>query len=352
MSNNKKIFFYDAKPYDQQFFDEAKKKFGFEIQYCKAHLNRETVPLAKGFDVVCAFVNDVIDKKVIETLKQNGVQLIALRSAGYNNVDLKAAYNNIHVVRVPQYSPYAVAEHAVALMLTLNRKTHKAYYRTRDSNFAINGLLGFDMHDKTAGVIGTGKIGKCLISILKGFGMSVLAYDKYEDKASAKKMGFKYVGLSELYAQSNIVSLHCPLTKETYHMINDESIKQMKPGVMIINTGRGKLIETKALIKGLKNKKIGSSGLDVYEEENEYFFEDFSDTMIDDDMLARLLTFPNVLVTSHQGFFTKEALTNIANTTLQNIEDYFKGKHLANEICYRCGVDASKCKKKQKQRCF
>ena len=351
-NKNHKILFFDTKPYDEEYFNLANKKYGFQLQYCKANLNHDTVFMAKGFDVVSAFVNDTIDKKVIERLVQDKVGLIALRSAGYNNVDLKSVYNKVHVVRVPQYSPYAVAEHAIALMLALNRKTHKAYLRTRDGNFSIDGLLGFDMHGKTVGVIGSGRIGKCLISILKGFGMKIIVYDRYPDKALAAEMGFEYASLNELYIKSDIISLHCPLTKDTYHLINDQSIDQMKPGVMIINTGRGKLIETTALIKSLKTGKIGSAGLDVYEEESEYFFEDFSLKVISDDLLARLLTFPNVLITSHQGFFTKEALTNIANTTLENVKDFFSGQYLKNEICYKCGADASQCKKKAKQRCF
>ncbi|HBG61596.1 MAG: hydroxyacid dehydrogenase [Omnitrophica WOR_2 bacterium GWF2_38_59] len=347
-----KIFFYDTKPYDQHSFETANKKYNFDIQYFNGHLNYNSAGLSQGFNVVCPFVNDTIDKKTISILKNCGVELIALRSAGYNNVDLKAAYRNIHVVRVPSYSPYAVAEHAMALILSLNRKTHRAYYRTRDGNFSINGLLGFDLHEKTIGIIGTGKIGECLIDIALGFGMKVIAYDRYLDEKHAKERGFKYVTLEELYNESDVISLHCPLSKETYHLINEDSIKKMKKGVIIINTSRGKIIETESLIKGLKDKQIGAAGLDVYEEESQYFFEDFSSEMISDDMLARLLTFPNVLVTSHQGFFTQEALTNIANTTLQNIKDYFEGKFLENEICYRCGIDASECMKEQKKRCF
>jgi D-lactate dehydrogenase len=346
---SKKIFFYDTKPYDQQAFDEANKKFKFDIQYFNGHLHNKTACLSQGSDVVCAFVNDTVDKDVIKVLKDCHIQLIAMRSAGYNNVDLKAAYETIHVVHVPAYSPYAVAEHAAALMLSLNRKTHRAYYRTRDGNFSINGFLGFDMYAKTLGVLGTGKIGKCLIDIAFGFGMKVLAYDKYPDKQYEEERGFKYVTLDELYKESDIISLHCPLSSETYHLINEESIQLMKKGVMIINTGRGKLIKTDALIEGLKSGIIGSAGLDVYEEESEYFFEDFSNSMIDDDILARLLTFPNVLVTAHQGFFTKEALTNIANTTLENIKEYFDNGLLKNEICYKCDKG---CRKKDKKRCF
>ena len=349
MKKTPKIVFYDTKPYDRLSFDEANRKYGFEIQYLGGHLNESTARLCQGYNVICPFVNDTIDHKTIGILKECGVELIALRSAGYNNVDLKAAYNNIHVVRVPAYSPYAVAEHAMALILTLNRKTHRAYYRIRDGNFSINGFLGFDMHQKTIGVIGTGKIGRCLIDIAFGFGMKVIAYDKYIDEKYAKEKGFTYGTLDELYREADIISLHCPLSKETYHMINDQSINQMKKGVMIINTSRGKIIETESLIKGLKGKQIGAAGLDVYEEESEYFFEDFSSEMIGDDTLARLLTFPNVLVTSHQGFFTQEALTNIANTTLENVKEYFDGGFLKNEICYQCDQE---CQKKQGKRCF
>lgn len=344
-----RIAFFDTKPYDQKFFDKINSQYNFDIKYFMNRLNRDTAELVQGFNVVCVFVNDIVDREVIDILKQCGVKLIALRCAGYNNVDLKAAYRNINVVRVPAYSPYAVSEHAVALMLGLNRKIYRAYYRTRDSNFNINGLLGFDMYGKTAGVIGTGKIGKCLISILKGFGMNILCFDIHPDEAYAKNAGITYVTLSELYKKSDIISLHCPLTPQTHYMINEKSIAQMKDGVMIINTGRGKLIKTQALINGLKSGKIGGAGLDVYEEESNYFFEDFSASMISDDILARLLTFPNVLITSHQGFFTQEALTNIAKTTFGNIVEFFNGGYLENEICYHCGEP---CIKKDKKRCF
>jgi D-lactate dehydrogenase len=347
---NKKIAFFDAKPYDRQSFDRANTGFGFDITYYDAHINPQTVELAYGFDAVCAFVNDIINKKVIDNLFEHDIEIIALRSAGYNNVDFKAALGKVHVVRVPAYSPYAVAEHAAALILSLNRKTHRAYYRIRDGNFSINGLLGFDMNGKTAGIIGTGKIGRCLISILKGFGMEILAYDVYPDRDYKKEAGIKYVSLDELFERSDIISLHCPLTPETEHMINENSIKKMKDGVMIINTGRGKLIHTSALIKMLKAGKVGSAGLDVYEEESEYFFEDYSTQMISDDILARLITFPNVLITSHQGFFTSEALHNIAETTLENIKEFFDGGYLKNEICYKCGLE--QCLKKEKKRCF
>lgn len=344
-----KIAFFDTKPYDRKVFEENNTDFGFTIKYFKNHLSKDTVELTAGYDVVCAFVNDELSSEVVKTLSENNIKLIALRCAGYNNVDLKAVYNTIHVVRVPAYSPYAVAEHAVALMMSLNRKTHKAYYRTRDSNFAINGLLGYDMHGKTAGIIGTGKIGRCVIDILNGFGMNVIAFDKHQNEELVNTGKVRYVELEELYSTSDIITLHCPLTPETQYMINQDSIDQMKPGIMIINTGRGKLIDTKALIAGLKSGRIGSAGLDVYEEESDYFFEDFSSSMINDDVLARLLTFPNVLVTSHQAFFTQEALTNIAQTTLSNIKEFQEGGYLKNEICYRCDKD---CRKKAKKRCF
>ncbi len=354
MSQSKKILFYDTKPYDQQFFNEANKDFGFQIKYFSDHLNPKTAPhmVLEAFDAVCAFVNDTLNAGVIEILSQKGIGVIALRSAGYNNVDLKAAYEKVHVVRVPEYSPQAVAEHAVALMLGLNRKTHRAYSRTRDGNFSINGLLGFDMHKKTVGVVGTGRIGRALIPILKGFGMEVLAFDVMPNEDFAREAGFRYVDLDDLYARADIISLHAPLMSDTFHMIDEKSIAKMKDGVFIINTSRGALIKTEALIEALKNKKVGCAGLDVYEEESEYFFEDFSSTVISDDHLARLLTFPNVLLTSHQGFFTREALTNIARTTLQNLTDYFEGRQMVNEICYRCGKGPSECLRKKGKRCF
>ena len=327
------IAFFDAKPYDEASFDSHNKDFGFEFRYYEGQLNKDNAILAKGFEIVCAFVNATIDAEVIDILAENGVKLIALRSAGFNNVDLHAAKRkNIKVVRVPAYSPYAVAEHTLALMLTLNRKTHKAYSRTRDGNFALHGLMGFDMNGKTVGIIGTGKIAKILIVTLRAMGMRVLAYDIYPDYEFAKETGTEYTSLDEIYKESDIVSLHCPLTKETEHMINRTAITKMKDGVMIINTGRGKLIDTNALISGLKSKKIGFAGLDVYEEEEGYFFEDMSDFILDDDVLARLLSFNNVVVTSHQAFFTKEAMSNIAQTTLENIKDFVDGKPLVNEV--------------------
>ncbi|MDR1729536.1 MAG: 2-hydroxyacid dehydrogenase [Prevotellaceae bacterium] len=326
------IAFFDTKPYDSASFDSHNKDFGYEFHYYEAQLNKDSAVLAKGAEVVCAFVNATIDAKVIDTLVENGVKLIALRSAGFNNVDLQAAKGKIKVVRVPAYSPYAVAEHALALMLTLNRKTHKAYARTREGNFALHGLMGFDMHGKTAGIIGTGKIARILIKTLRAIGMQVLANDLFPDNDFAKETGITYTSLDDLFGKSDIISLHCPLTKETDHLVNHEAIAKMKDGVMIINTGRGKLIDTKALIKGLKSKKIGFAGLDVYEEEEEYFYEDTSDFLMEDDRLARLLSFNNVIITSHQAFFTKEALTNIAQTTLENIQEFVEGKPLTNEV--------------------
>ncbi len=327
-----KVAFFDTKPYDQASFNEVNQFYGFDIIYFKGHLNMNTVPLTKGIDAVCIFVNDVANAQVIDKLVENGVKLIALRCAGYNNVDLQACKGRISVVRVPAYSPHAVAEYTVALMLTLNRKIQRASWRTREGNFSLHGLMGFDMYGKTVGIIGIGKIAKILVEILHGFGMKILAYDVYPDEAYAKKHRITYVSLDELYAHSDIISLHCPLTEQTKHLINMDSIRKMKDGVMIINTGRGALIQANDLIEGLKIKKVGSAALDVYEEESEYFYEDKSDKIIDDDTLARLLSFNNVIVTSHQAFFTKEALSNIAHTTLQNMRDYQEGKELVNEV--------------------
>lgn len=327
-----KIAFFGAKPYDIASFDKVNEHFNYDIKYFKGHLNPNNVVLTKEADVVCIFVNDTADAAVIDAMAENGVKLLALRCAGFNNVDLAAAKGKLPVVRVPAYSPYAVAEYSLALMLSLNRKIHRAYWRTRDGNFSLNGMMGFDMHGKTIGIIGTGKIAKILIKILKGFGMHILAYDLYPDYKFAEEEGIMYTTLDELYHRSDIISLHCPLTEETRYLINDQSIDKMKDGVMIINTGRGQLIHTNALIEGLKEKKISAAGLDVYEEEGDYFYEDKSDKIIDDDVLARLLSFNNVIVTSHQAFFTKEAMHNIAETTLQNIEDFRLNRPLVNEV--------------------
>lgn len=327
-----KIAFFGAKPYDIASFDKVNEKYNYDIRYYKGHLNPNNVVLTQDTDAVCIFVNDTADAAVIDAMVDNGVKLLALRCAGFNNVDLKAAKGKLPVVRVPAYSPYAVAEYSLALMLSLNRKIHRAYWRTRDGNFSLNGLMGFDMHGKTIGIIGTGKIAKILIRLLKGFGMRILAYDLYPDMKFAGEEGISYVSLDELYRESDIISLHCPLTDQTKYMIDKDSIDKMKEGVMIINTGRGQLINTNDLIEGLKEKKIAAAGLGVYEEEGEYFYEDKSDKIIDDDVLARLLSFNNVIVTSHQAFFTKEALHNIAETTLQNIEDFRCHRPLVNEV--------------------
>lgn len=328
-----KIAFFDSKSYDKDTFEKVNKNFGFDIHYYKERLSMNTVSLSQGVDAVCIFVNAECDARVIERMAQNGVKLIALRCAGFNNVDIKAARQyGIKVVRVPAYSPHAVAEYAVTLMMALNRKVYRSVYRTREGNFKLNGLLGFDMYGKTAGLIGMGRIAKELIKILRGFGMNVVAYDLYPDEAFAKEYQVKMVTLDELYEQSDIISLHCPLTEETKFIINNESITKMKYGVMIINTGRGKLIKTEDLIDGLRSHQIGSAGLDVYEEEANYFYEDRSDKMIDDDKLALLLMMPNVIITSHQAFFTQEATHNIAVTTLQNILDFAEDKPLVNEV--------------------
>lgn len=352
MSKNIKIAFFDSKPHDIRSFSDVNENYGYELEFLEHRLDSHSAKGLEDVDVVCAFVNDNINQKVIDRLYDSGVKLIALRCAGYNNVDLSAAYEKIHVVRVPAYSPYAVAEHNVALMLCLNRKVHKAYNKTRDNNFALKGLLGFDMYGKTIGVIGTGAIGKVLLKILKGFQANLVAYDPFPDEDYAKEVGFEYVSLEELYKLSNIISLTCPLNAQTHHMINKDSIAMMKNKVMLINTGRGGLINTIDLVEALKEKKVGSAGLDVYEEEEGYFFEDLSDKedLIDDDVLARLLSFRNVLVTSHQAFYTKEALAQISSTTLQNVKDFFEEQKLPNEICYRC--KDTNCKKKTQGKCF
>lgn len=331
--NQIKIAFFDAKPYDVESFSRNNQNFGYQITFIPSKLTPQTAPLAQGHDVVCAFVNDYITKEVIDVLTEKGITLVALRSAGYNNVDLRYAAGKLRFVRVPAYSPHGVAEHAVAMMLTLNRNTHRAFYRTRDSNFSINGLLGFDLYGKTAGVVGTGQIGRITAEILLGFGMKVLASDPYPATDWAKQKGVEITDLVTLYQESDIITLHCPLTPMTTHMINRETIALMKKNVMIINTGRGKLIRSEDLLEALRDQKIGYAGLDVYEEEEDYFFEDHSSNIVKDDILSRLITFPNVLVTSHQAFFTKEALNNIALTTLNNIKVWAEGQDLVNEVC-------------------
>jgi D-lactate dehydrogenase len=352
MGNPISIAFFDTKPYDRESFDAANRSRGFDLRYFEGKLSPKTVAVAEGCRVVCAFVNDDLSAETLRALRERGVELVALRCAGYNNVDLAVAFKLLTIVRVPAYSPNAVAEHAVALALTLNRKTHKAYNRTRDGNFSIVGLTGFDMVGKTVGVVGTGRIGKAAAKIFRGFGMEVLLYDLMPDKAFAAELGGRYVGLDEIYASSDIVTLHCPLSKETRHLIGNESLAKMKRGVMLINTSRGALVDAGALIEALKTGQVGSAGLDVYEEESEYFFEDRSNQVVSDDVLARLLSFNNVLVTSHQAFLTKEALQSIAETTLGNVADFVDGKALPNQICYRCGLNPATCPKAKSGRCF
>lgn len=328
-----KIAFFDVKPYDKPGFDAYSAGTGLEIKYFETKLTEDTVSLASGFDGVCVFVNDTLNETVIDTLYTLGVRVIALRCAGFNNVDIRACFGKLRVFRVPAYSPYAVAEHAMALLLTVNRHTNKAYIRTRDFNFSLAGLTGFDLHGKTAGVVGTGKIGRTFAGICNGFGMRVLAYDKFPSPDS----GLSYVPLPELLAQSDVISLHCPLTGETRHMIGTEAIAGMKTGVVIVNTSRGALIDTEALIDGLKRRKIGAACLDVYEEEADLFYEDRSDSIIEDDMLVRLISMPNVIVTSHQAFLTREALNNIAAATVDNLLKFKRGGAAPDtEVCYRC----------------
>ncbi len=343
----KKVTFYDTKPYDKVWMDALKDEYGLQIKYLESKLNADTVSLARGSDAVCVFVNDTVDAAVIEALHGYGIRLLALRCAGYNNVDFKAAFEKLHVVRVPAYSPYAVAEHAMALLLAVNRKVHRAYNRTRDFNFNINGFTGFDLHGKTAGVIGTGKIGRVFIDICKGFGMNVIAYDPFP----AKDADFEYVSCDELMRRSDVISLHCPLTPETKHIISEEALAVAKNGVTIINTSRGGLIDTAALITALKDGRVRGAGLDVYEEESELFFEDFSNTIVQDDVLARLVSLPNVLLTSHQAFLTDEALEKIAAVTLDNIKRYFDDGSLQNEICYQCEKQPG-CVKDHTKPCF
>ena len=327
-----KIIFFDIKDYDKEFFKKYEKNYNFEMTFLKVRLTEETANLTKGYDVVCGFANDNINKETIDIMVENGIKLLAMRCAGFNNVSLKDIHNRFKVVRVPAYSPHAIAEYTVGLILAVNRKIHKAYVRTREGNFSINGLMGFDLDGKTAGIIGTGKIGQILIKILKGFDMKVIAYDLYPNQKAADELGFEYVSLDELYAKSDIISLNCPLTKDTQYMINRRSMLKMKDGVILVNTGRGQLIDSADLVEALKDKKIGAVALDVYEEEENYFFEDKSNQVIEDDILGRLLSFYNVLITSHQAYFTKEAVDAITVTTLNNIRDFIEGKPLVNEV--------------------
>lgn len=336
MSSPSTLALFSAKPYDRQYFDAvcAAHNLPLTLTYFEPHLDASTVALAKGFDAVCAFVNDHCDAAVLAALAENNIRTLALRCAGFNNVDLTVAKQyGIQVVRVPAYSPHAVAEHAVALMMSLNRHTHRAYNRVREGNFNLNGLVGFDFYGKTVGVIGTGKIGVVLGTIMRGFGCRVLASDPYENP-EAVAAGMTSVDLPTLFAESDIISLHCPLTPQTRHLINAETLAQMKPGVMIINTSRGATVDTQAVIEALKLGQVGALGLDVYEEEEALFFEDLSSQVIQDDTFSRLLTFPNVMITGHQAFLTREALTNIATTTLTNVVQCLQGQPCANQVPY------------------
>ena len=343
-----KVAFFDTKPYDMPSFETYGARKGIEFKFYETKLNEDTAPLADGCEAVCVFVNDTVNAAVIDRLYEGGVKLIALRSAGYNNVDVEYAFGKIHVVHVPAYSPYSVAEHAMALLLTSIRRIHKAYIRTREFNFSLNGLTGFDLHGKTVGVVGTGKIGRIFIDICRGFGMKVIAYDKFP----APDSGIDYVSLEELFARSDIISVHCPLTAETRHLIDADAIARMKKGVVILNTSRGALIDAEALLEGIKARKIGAACLDVYEEESDVFFRDLSGHILGDDLLARLISMPNVIVTSHQAFLTEDALNNIAETTVSNICSCFENDGLCdNELCYRCG-NIERCKKERKERCF
>ncbi len=327
-----KIAFFDTKPYDKPSFEKYGKENGIEFKYFETKLNEDTVDLASGFDGVCVFVNDSVNAAVIDRLAEMGISTVALRCAGFNNVDLKHAKGKLRLLRVPAYSPYAVAEHTMAMLLTSVRRIHKAYIRTRDFNFSLSGMTGFDLHGKTVGVIGTGRIGRVFIDICRGFGMRVLAYDKYRSEGLDNGDSVRYVELDELFEQSDIISLHCPLTEETYHIINEKSLAKCKKGIVILNTSRGALVDAEALLAGIKSRKVGAACLDVYEEESELFFEDFSGHILEDDTLARLISMPNVIVSSHQAFLTEEALENIAETTVRNIVDIANGNKCDNEI--------------------
>ena len=341
-----KIAFFDTKPYDKLSFDKYGAENGVEFKYFETKLNEDTANLARGFDGVCVFVNDTVNADVIDELYDLGVKVLALRCAGFNNVDMKYAHGKLHVVRVPAYSPYAVAEHAIALLLTSVRRIHKAYIRSKDFNFSLSGLTGFDLYGKTVGVIGTGRIGKVFIDICKGFGMNVLAYDKYPSKEVEDGDRVRYVELDELFANSDIISLHCPLTDETHHLIDQNALNKCKKGVVVINTSRGALVDAEALLAAIKSRHVGAACLDVYEEESDLFFEDNSGHILEDDVLARLISMPNVIVTSHQAFLTEEALSNIAQTTVNNIVDILNNGQCANELCYRSGTtEDCKCEK-------
>lgn len=342
-----RIAFYDAKPYDKPHFDALAAERGFDISYYETKLSPDTVQLAAGCEAVCVFVNDDVSAPVIDKLHGLGVRVLALRCAGYNNVDVRHAYGRLHVVHVPAYSPYAVAEHAMALLLTSVRRIHKAFIRTRDFNFSLSGLAGFDLHGKTVGVVGTGRIGRVFIDICRGFGMNVIAYDKFPAEGS----GIEYVSVDELFEQSDIISFHCPLTAESYHMFDSAAVEKCKKGVVVINTSRGALIDSEALLAGIKSRKIGAACLDVYEEESNVFFSDYSGHIIDDDTLARLISMPNVIVTSHQAFLTEEALANIAASTVGNIFEILENGYSQNELCYKCGK-VDHCVKDRSGKCF
>ena len=324
---------FDTHRFERNYFEKANEPFSHALTFFDARLTNQTAKLAFGYSCVCCFVNDVLDIETLGIIKDFDVRLIALRSAGYNNVNIQEAHRlGFKVVRVPAYSPNAVAEHATALLLSLNRKIHKSYARVRELNFSLDGLVGFDLYGKSVGVIGTGKIGAVFAKIMAGFGCRVLAHDLSPDRDLQVNPNIRYVPLDQIYRESDIISLHVPLTLKTHHLISAAAIDLMKPGVILINTGRGALIDAKALVQALKSEKVGGAGLDVYEEEENLFFEDRSSKILQDDVLARLLTFPNVIVTSHQGFLTREALQNIAMTTLQNISDFENGKPLINEV--------------------
>ena len=348
-----KIACFDSKEYDINSFNRYLKDNNLEdkveIKYYEPRLNKDTVSLANGYDGVIVFVNDVVDKLVIDKLVSYNVKAIFLRCAGYNNVDLKYCFSRLHVYRVPAYSPYAVAEHSFALLLTIVRRTHKAYNRIKEYNFSLVGLTGNDLHNKTVGVIGTGKIGKCFINIAEGFGMRVIAYDKYPSEIE----GVTYVDLDTLYKESDYISLHCPLTEENHHMIDEKAISMMKKNIIIINTSRGGLIDTNALLTAIKNRRIGGACLDVYEEESDIFYNDKSNHIMDDNILLQLIAMPNVIITSHQAFLTVEALDNIAETTVNNILKFFNDNESTsdNEVCYRC-MNMDSCKKQRKEKCF
>ena len=328
-----RIAVFDTRHYDQETFEHANASFGYELVFLEPRLTAQTAVLGAGFEVVCSFVNDRVDREALEILRAAGVRLIALRSAGYNHVDLVAAAAlGMPVVRVPEYSPHAVAEHAVALVLALDRKIHRAHGRVREGNFSLEGLVGFDLHGKTVGICGTGRIGSAAARIFAGFGCHVIAHDLRPSEVLAREVGVRYVELRGLYAESDVLSLHTPLTPATHHQLDAAAFKQMKRGALLVNTGRGAVIDSRALIAALKTGQLGGAALDVYEEEEGVFFEDLSNRVLQDDVLARLLTFPNVLITAHQGFLTREALESIAVTTLENIRAYERGGPLRNEV--------------------